>query len=50
MVLMLMDPGRPATEWAPQPAVRDLQAEASFIHGEDPLHREPGHRGLQLIF
>jgi hypothetical protein len=48
MVLMLMDPGRAAAERAPQPAVRDLQAEPGLIHGEDPLHREPGH--LQLIF
>ena len=50
MVLVLMGPRRPAAEGAPQPAVRDLQAEAGLIHGEDPLHREPGHRGLQLIF
>jgi hypothetical protein len=47
---MLMDPGRPAAERAPQPAVCHLQAEAGFIHREDPLHREPGHRGVQLIF
>ena len=50
MVLMLMDPGRPAAERAPQPAVCHLQTESGLIHGEDPLHREPGHRGLQLIF
>ena len=31
-------------------AVRDLQAEPRFVHGEDPLHRQPGHRGRQLIF
>ena len=49
VVLMLMGPRRAAAERAPQPAVRDLQAKPGLIHGEDPLHREPGHRGLQLI-
>ena len=50
VVLVLMDPGRATAERAPQPAVRDLQAEAGLIHGEEPLHCQPGHRGLQLIF
>src|SRR3954465_8852934 len=50
MVLMLMDPGRAAAERAPQPAVCHLQTEPGLVHGEDPLHREPRHRGLQLIF
>jgi hypothetical protein len=27
-----------------------LQTEPGLVHGEDPLHREPGHRGVQLIF
>jgi hypothetical protein len=30
--------------------MRGLQAEPGFVHGEEPLHREPGHRALQLIF
>src|SRR3954447_2369839 len=57
MVLMLMNPGRAATERAPHPAVRGLQAEPGMgplrpipIHGEDSLYREPGHGGPQLIF
>jgi hypothetical protein len=53
MVLVLMGPRRPAAERAPQPAMRDLQTKAGMgplrpIHGEEALHREPGH--LQLIF
>ena len=50
VVLVIMEPGRPAAERAPQPAVGHLQAEAGFIHRENPLHREPRYRGVQLIF
>jgi len=47
---VVVDPRRTAAERAPLPAMRGLQAEPGFVHGEEPLHREPGHRALQLIF
>ena len=50
VVLVVVHPRRAAAERAPQPAMGDLQAEPGFVHGEEPLHREPGHRALQLIF
>src|SRR5687768_1965257 len=37
MVLVLMGPGRAAAERAPQPTVRDLEAEPGLVHGEHPL-------------
>jgi|1185.fasta_scaffold287697_2 hypothetical protein len=57
VVLGVMEPGRAAAERASQPAVGHLQAEAGMgplhpmpVHREAPLHREPRHRGVQLIF
>jgi hypothetical protein len=40
MVLVLMGPRRPAAERAPQPAMRDLQTKAGFVHGECTASRD----------
>src|SRR3954469_20285884 len=40
VVLVVMGPRRPAAERAPQPAMRDLQTKAGFVHGECTASRD----------